>query len=51
MRSKFVQWVLSKLFPYDGLAIVEMLATDAEWDKQKRLENEEFYGGYDGTGR
>jgi hypothetical protein len=51
MRSKFVQWILSKLFPYDGLATVDIFATDATWDKQKRRENEEFYGGQDGTGR
>jgi len=51
MKSRFVQWILSKLFPYNELAVMESYNTNSEWDKQKRRETEEFYGGNDGTGR
>ena len=51
MRSKFVQWILSKLFPYNEPVVMESYNTDSEWNKQKRRETEEFYGGQDGTGR
>jgi len=50
-RNRFVQWILSKLLPYNGMVTIEVLGTDASWDKQKRRETEEFYGGHDGTGR
>jgi hypothetical protein len=51
MKSKFVQWILSKLFPYNGISVLDAYNTDSEWDKQKRHETEEFYGGNDGTRR
>jgi len=51
MRSRFVQWILSKLFPYSEMQELNVGNTDAEWDNQKRRETEEFYGGYDGTRR
>jgi len=50
-RNRLVQWILSKLFPYNGMLVTESFITDSSWDKQKRRETEEFYGGQDGTGR
>jgi len=50
-KNRLVQWILSKLFPYNGMLTVESLSTDSAWDNQKRRESEEFYGGQDGTRR
>ena len=51
MRSRFVQWILSKLFPYNDFGSIKSYDADSEWNNQKRRETEEFYGGNDGTGR
>lgn len=50
-RNRLVQWILSKLFPYNDMLTTPAFDTPSSWDKQKRRENEEFYGGQDGTGR
>lgn len=51
MRSRFVQWILSKLFPYNEMQVLNVYNTDSKWDNQKRRETEEFYGGYNGVRR
>lgn len=50
-RNRLVQWILSKLFPYDRMERIKAFDTDSDWSKQKCHETEEFYGGPDGTGR
>lgn len=50
--KKVIQWVLSKIFPYNTESIsVNGLNMDSAWDNRKHAESEEFYGGNDGTGR
>lgn len=52
MRSRLVQWILSKVFPYKGVTEVEEpVISVSDWDKCKLTESEEFYGGCDGTWR
>jgi len=52
MISRFIQWILSKLFPYNGLGLAkDNIIEIRNWDKLKFHENEEFYGGQDGTVR
>jgi hypothetical protein len=48
--KRFVQWILSRLFPYHTIEC-EKFKTDSQWDRQKQVESEQFYGGHDGTGR
>lgn len=49
--NRLIQWILSKVFPYNGMLSTQSFASESSWDNQKRRENEEFYGGQDGTGR
>lgn len=49
---KLIQWLLSKLFPYNTEERGPIrFNTASSWDEQKRRESEEFYCGNDGTGR
>jgi len=49
MISKLVQWILSKLFPYNDVTMAkEPIILVHEWDKQKLRENEEFCGKQNG---
>ena len=49
MRSRLVQWILSKLFPYTKPStVVYEYVSDETWYKRKLRENEEFYGRQDG---
>jgi len=46
--KKIVNWVLSKLFPYNGqFDFKGEINYDGEWVKSKVKEREEFYGGND----
>jgi hypothetical protein len=47
MVNELIQWILSKLIPYR--AIEDSIVSDRNWDKRKLEENEQFYGGQDGT--
>jgi len=52
MISRLIQWMLSKLIPYNGVTMVkDPIISVGDWDKCKFHENEEFYGGNDGTRR
>jgi len=49
MKSRLVQWVLSKLFPYTKpTTVVKEYGSHETWRKRKLRENEEFYGRQDG---
>lgn len=49
MMKRLVQWVLSKLFPYNKpTTVVKEYVTDDTWHKLKLRENEEFWGRQDG---
>jgi len=47
--KRLVQWILSKLFPYNAPDIASK--NDADWDKLKGQEHEEFYFGRGGIGK
>jgi hypothetical protein len=50
--KRLVQWVLSKLFPYDGtIQLEECPESLRDWEYAKRRECEAFYLGTDRTGR
>jgi hypothetical protein len=47
--KRLVQWILSKLFPYNTPDIVSK--NNAEWSILKSLEQEEFYFGRGAIGK
>lgn len=48
MMKKLVQWVLSKLFPYNKPITINEYISEDTWHKQKLRENEEFWGRQNG---
>ena len=51
MTKRLVQWVLSKLFPYNKPITIKAYTSDDTWYKQKLRENEEFCGRQNGIWR
>lgn len=51
MKGRLVQWILSKLFPYNKPITINEYTSDSTWHKRKLQENEEFYGRQNGAGR
>ena len=52
MINRLIQWILSKVFPYNGFETLEPNEVYVDnWEKAKLFESEEFYGGQDGTRR
>lgn len=50
--NRLIQWILSKVFPYNGFETLESTEVYVDnWEKAKLFESESFYGGQDGTRR
>jgi hypothetical protein len=51
MTKRLIQWILSKVFPYNGFETLSSNEVYVDnWEKTKMFESEQFYGGQDGTG-